>query len=356
MKKTIKLLGTVLIIALFFGCSSPTSSSSSTTKKTETDSNSTSNSTSDANSTSDTDISSGTTVTTNGGTQNNGESSSSYVFDESFLGKTYYLNSFRKWVFANDTETNAYNEKYSYFTEYFYYDNNTPDNTEDDDWLAEKRYQYQYDGDIITYQITAILFMDPDNIGSGTQRLCSTSDIRRYFESIMVGSHEQSDFLYKMKILEDGFIYQFSYKMTGDSNDYYAFKSYYEDEDDYVNPSWLLGSESSNISFFGGLLYLNKQAAPYAYLISFNEASKTITGSYQYAMGDPSQSANGETYRTNNSIPQTITLNYSITNTNGTVTLTLSKTDDFTAGYLGADSVSFDNNRIMRLYKTQPQY
>ncbi len=352
MKKTIKLLGTVLITALFFGCSSPTSSSSSTTKKTETDSNSTS----DANSTSDTDTSSGTTVTTNGGTQNNGGSSSSYVFDESFLGKTYYLTSLRKWVFANDTETNAYNEKYSYFTEYFYYNNNTPDNTEDDDWLAEKRYQYQYDGDIITYQITAILFWDPDNISSGTQRLCSTSDIRRFYELTMAGLPEQSAFLYQREILNDGFIYQFSYKMTGDSNDYYAFKSYYEDEDDYVNPSWLLDSESSNISFFGGLLYLNKQAAPYTYLISFNEASKTITGRYQYAMGDPSQSANGETYRTAQNIPQTITLNYSITNTDGTVTLTLSKTDDFTAGYLGADSVSFDNDRIMRLYKTQPQY
>ncbi|WP_022931073.1 hypothetical protein [Treponema bryantii] len=352
MKKTIKLLGTVLIIALFFGCSSPTSSSSSTTKKTETDSNSTS----DANSTSDTDTNSGTTVTTNGGTQDNGGSSSSYVFDESFLGKTYYLASLRKWVFDNDTETNADNEKYSYFTEYSYYDNNTPDNTEDDDWLAEKRYQYQYDGDIITYQITAILFMDPDNIGSGTKRLCSTSDIRRCFELMIPGAHEQSDFYYTREILKDGFIYQFSYKMTGDSNDYYAFKSYYEDEDDYVNPSWLLGSESSNISFFGGLLYLNKQADPYAYLISFNEASKTISGTYKYDYGDPAAAQDGETYRTAHNIPQTITLNYSITNTDGTVTLTLSKTDDFTAGYLGADSVSFDNNRIMRLYKTQPQY
>ena len=348
MKKTIKLLGTALIAALLFGCSSPTSSSSSTTKKTETDSNSTSDSTSDANSTSDTDTNSGTTVTTNGGTQNNGGSSSSYVFDESFLGKTYYLTSLRKWVFANDTETNAYNEKYSYFTEYFYYDNNTPDNTEDDDWLAEKRYQYQYDGDIITYQITAILFMDPDNISSGTQRLCSTSDIRRFFELTMAGSPEQSAFLYQREILNDGFIYQFSYKMTGDSNDYYAFKSYYEDEDDYVNPSWLLDSESPDIYFIAGLLYLAKPGNSYVYGLSFNETSKTISGRYQYAMGDPSQSANGETYRTAHNIPQTITLNYSITNTDGTVTLTLSKTDDFTAGYLGADSVSFDNDRIMR--------
>ncbi len=71
-------------------------------------------------------------------------------------------------------------------------------------------------------------------------------------------------------------------------------------------------------------------------------------------MGDPSQLADGETYRTNNSIPQTITLNYSITNTNGTVTLTISKTDDFTAGYLGADSVIFSNNYGLALYKSRP--